>query len=362
MDDQASEVNFPEASVLELPELETPEPGVPNDARKPPHLFHVIKHKRVSWSAFIAILLTFAIGLSSGYLAWGRETMKAESSPALMHDVPQPTPTSERARPNPIDVAALSRQVNPPEGFALPVKPGKIGPQLMAAGAIDFKSFVQVYQDAGQPLPDAQITILTKGSDQPIVIDQSNAYFLLNFFWAVGLTNQNSILTQGPMMDGGKENIGSFASTGGWTVGAKLPVELYASTQLVTLTAEQQKRLEEVAQNVFRPCCNNPTRFPDCNHGMAMLGLLEVMAGQNATVDEMFKAAKDVNAFWYPQQTLEQAIAFKAAKGLDYNQVDARELTSAQFSSGSGFKALHQWLANNGLLQQGPGGGNNCGV
>lgn len=362
MDDQASEVNLPEVSAPELPELETPEPGVPNDARKPPHLFHVIKHKRVSWSTFIAILLAFAIGLSSGYLAWGRETMKEESSPALTQDVPQPTPTAEHVHSNPIDVAALSRQVNPPEGYALPVKLGDLGPQLIAAGAIDYQGFVKVYAGAGQPLNDEQIAILTKGSDQPIVIDQSNAYFWLNFFWAVGLTNQNSILTQGPMMKDGKENIGNFASTGGWTVGAKLPVELYASTQLVTLVAEQQKRLEEVAQNVFRPCCNNPTHFPDCNHGMAMLGLLEVMAGQNATVDEMFKAAKDVNAFWYPQQSLEQAIAFKAAKGLDYNQVDARELTSAQFSSGSGFKAVHQWLANNGLLQQGPGGGNNCGV
>ena len=362
MDDQVNAVNFPEVSAPELPELEIPESGAPKDARKPPHLFHVIKHKRVSWSTFIAILLAFALGLSSGYLAWGRETMKEEAGPASTQGVPQPTPTGEHAHTVAIDMAALSRQVNPPEGYALPVKLGDLGPQLIAAGAIDYQGFVKVYAGAGQPLNDEQIAILTKGSDQPIVIKPDNAYFLLNFFWAVGLTNRNSILLTDPKMKDGKDNIGNFASTGGWTVGAKLPVELYASTQLVTLAAEQQKRLEEVAQNVFRPCCNNPTHFPDCNHGMAMLGLLEVMAGQNATVDEMFKAAKYVNAFWYPQQSLEQAIAFKAAKGLDYNQVDARELTSFRFSSGTGFKVVHQWLANNGLLQQGPDSGSNCGV
>ena len=197
-----------------------------------------------------------------------------------------------------IDVAALNRQVNPPEGYALPVKPGDLGPRLLAIGAIDYKTFVKVYPDAGQPLTAEQIAILTKGSNQPITIRPDNAYFLLNFFWALGLTNQNTILTSGLMMKEGKGNIGNFASTGGWTIGTKSPVELYASTPLITLTDEQQRRLEEVAQNVFRPCCNNPTHFPDCNHGMAMLGLLELMAAQNASVDDMFKAAKYVNAFW----------------------------------------------------------------
>ncbi len=95
---------------------------------------------------------------------------------------------------------------------------------------------------------------------------------------------------------------------------------------------------------------------------MAMLGLLELMAAQDATIDEMFTTAKQVNAFWYPQQSLELTIAFKATKGTDFAAIDARQLTSAQFSSGSGFQAVHQWLSKNGFLRQGPGGGNNCGV
>ena len=137
---------------------------------------------------------------------------------------------------------------------------------------------------------------------------------------------------------------------------------MYAGTPLITLSDDQQRRLEEVAHSVYRPCCNNPTDFPDCNHGMAMLGLLELMSAQDATVDEMFKAAKYVNAFWYPRQSRELAMAFKAAQNMDFAAIDARELTSINLSSGVGFQGVHQWLADNGLLQQGPGGGNNCGV
>jgi len=42
------------------------------------------------------------------------------------------------------------------------------------------------------------------------------------------------------MMARGKTQIGNFASTGGWTIGAKKPTELYASTLIIPLTEEQQ--------------------------------------------------------------------------------------------------------------------------
>ncbi len=261
-----------------------------------------------------------------------------------------------------VDLNALSQQINPPEGYALPVKFGDIGPQLLANGAIEYNRFAQVYQQLGKPLTEEQIAVLTKGIDAPVVINNSNAHFLLNFFWALGLVNQNRILTEGPMMQYGRNQIGSFASTGGWTIGAKSPVELYASAPLITLSSDQQARLEKVASGVYRPCCDNPTHFPDCNHGMAMLGLLELMASQNANEDAMFTAAKYINAFWFPQQTLELATYFKASQGLDFAQVDPRQLVSSEFSSGSGFQNVHQWLASKGLLQQSGSGGGSCGV
>lgn len=308
----------------------------------------------------LVLALTFALGLWVGYLLWGyslAESAKAvapaeASAPAetvaqINTPSPEPSPTSS---------------LNLPDSYALPVSYNDIGPQLLAAGAIDYDRFAQVYGEAGQPLTQEQQTILRHGSDAPIVINRENAYFLLNYFWALGLTNQNALLTEGPMVQYGNEDIERFASTGGWTLAAKPIKDIYASTPIISLTPEQQARLEEVAYAVYRPCCNNPTAFPDCNHGMAMLGLLQLMAAQDATVDEMFEVAKYVNAFWFPQQTLEIALGFKHGKGLDFAEVDAREFVGSNFSSASGFQSVHQWLSENNLLEQVPNSGNSCGV
>ncbi len=289
------------------------------------------------------LLVVFAAGIGGGYFA-GRQSTQTDSST---------TETYNMAEVN---------EVNPPEGYQIPAVFGEAGPQMLAAGAIDLPQFIEVYKQAGHPLTEEQLAILTKGSSSSIVIDQENAYFLLNFFWAFGLTNQNPVLTEGAMLADGRDKAGNFASTGGWTLGTKAPMELYASTVIVALTEEQQARLLKVASAVYRPCCDNPTHFPDCNHGMAMLGLLELMASQDASEDEMFKAAKYVNAYWYPQQMLEIATFFKANKNVDFAQADARQVVSQEYSSASGFQEVHRWLASNGLLEQAPNSGGSCGV
>lgn len=294
------------------------------------------------------LFFAFILGLGSGYMLWGR----APSN----RDNPAATEASIASTPTPVIT-----QVTLPNSYTLPVSFGDIGPRLVAAGAIDYDRFVQLYAEAGQPLTEEQLAILTTKSDAPVVINRDNAYFLLNFLWAAGLTNQNPVLTEGAIQYG-EGDMGGFASTGGWTMGTKPATELYASTPLIKLTPEQQARLAAVAQAVYRPCCDNPTAFPDCNHGMAMLGLLELLAAQGATEDEMFTAAKYVNAFWFPQQTLELAVLYKVSRNQGFAEVDARELVGPGLSSGTGFQRVHQWLADNGLLEQAPNSGNNCGV
>lgn len=138
-------------------------------------------------------------------------------------------------------------------------------------------------------------------SDESIVINRENAYFLHNFFRAFGLTNQNATLDYGPLVHYDNGNISNFAPTGGWTIGQKPATALYSSTPIVVLNAEQQARLETVAEAVYHPCCNNNTSFADCNHGMAMPGILEVMAAQDVSLDETFEAAEYLNAFWFPR-------------------------------------------------------------
>jgi hypothetical protein len=298
--------------------------------------------KRLARKAFF-ILVVFLAGFSGGYFS-GRQSLSTTESPF------------------PGGGLVSVDEIYPPEGYTISAKFGNSGPQLLAAGAIDLQQFTELYQQVGSPLTDEQRDILTKGSGSPIVINEENAYFLLNFFWALGLTNQNPILTDGPMMSRGWEQAGNFASTGGWTLGTKASMDLYASVPILHLTKEQQERLLKVASVVYRPCCDNPTHFPDCNHGMAMLGLLELMASQDASEADMFNAAKYVNAYWFPQQTLEIATLLKSTQGVDFARADASQVVSNRYSSASGFSRVHQWLGENGLLEQSPNRGGSCGV
>jgi hypothetical protein len=277
-------------------------------------------------------------------------------------NIGRPSGEQSQEASSPIDMANMAHQVNPPEGYQIKAAFGEVGPKLLAAGAMSYDAFLQVYERAGKPVNETQLAILTGRSDEPIIFNSENAYFLLNFFWALGLTNRNTILTEGPMITNSDGKYENFASTGGWSIAAKPITELYASADIISLTPEQQEHLQHVAENVYRPCCNNPTHFPDCNHGMAMLGLLQLMASQDASEDEMFEAAKYVNAYWYPGQSLELATFFKATQGLDFGDIDSRQILSKDFSSGSGYQGVKQWLSSNGLIPQNPSEGGSCGV
>jgi hypothetical protein len=295
--------------------------------------------RQTAW-IIIAIVFTCLLGIGSDYLKWGRDETAAS--------------TLDK------ELAQLHKQVNPEDGYSLPVSYGNLGPRLLESGISNYEAFAAIYENAGNPLTPDQVKILQSGSNDQIVITAENAHFLLNFFWAVGLANKNSILTEGPMVQNSGGQVERFASTGGWTLAKKPISEFYASIDLIPLTPEQQARVEEVAAAVYRPCCTNPTLFPDCDHGMAMLGLLELMASQGGTTDEMFEAAKYVNAYWFPQQTLETAIYFKTNQNVDFVDADARLVVSKKFSSASGAGMVHQSLQSKNLLKQTPSQGNGC--
>jgi hypothetical protein len=329
-----------------------PKPDSISDSEEPkPAITTKKKKRRIGNYWALLTLIGFVLGSASGYFINDLRYTKQSSPNSL---------TQENHTES--EISHLAKQVNPPNGYEIQVSYGDVGPILLASGAIDYDAFLTVYNRSGFPLNEKQIEILTEGSRDNVLINQQNAYFLLNFFWALGLANQNPILTEGPMVVNSQGRVEGFASTGGWSIATKPIKELYASEEIVSLTLEQQEHLEHVAMNVYRPCCNNSTHFPDCNHGMAMLGLLQLMASQGATKDEMFEAAKYVNAFWYPNQNMEVALFFKASQDIDFVDADPRQIVSRSFSSGSGYQVVKEWLSNNGLLQQGPSGGGSCGV
>jgi hypothetical protein len=295
--------------------------------------------RQVAWLV-MGLLVVFLLGLGSGYLKWGQD--EATEAKQQKH------------------LVTLYEQINPPDGFALTVSYGNLGPRLLEGGVINYEAFSAIYDKSGNPLSAEEAAILKNGSDSEIVITAENAHFLLNFFWAVGLANKNPILTDGPMVQNSDGQVERFASTGGWTLATKPITDVYASMELIPLTVEQQKLVEEVAAAIYRPCCNNHTLFPDCNHGMAMLGVLQLMASQGSTAEEMFEAAKYINAYWFPQQTLETAIYLQLNENMGFKSADAKLVVSKRFSSASGASMVHEDLQAKGLLEQAPGQGGSC--
>lgn len=278
-------------------------------------------------------------------------------------------PVSGVAAATPAAVALIGPALPPaqyvaqlPISYTLPIRYGSLGPQLVAAGAIDLAAFAGLYTDGGKPLNNEQQAILSDGSNAPVVIDKANAHFLLNFFWAVGLANRNPVLLEGPMQKNGPEGVLRFASTGGWTLAARPVAEVYASLPLIELSPSQQQRLQAVAEHVYRPCCGNSTAFPDCNHGMAMLGILELMAANDASEEQMFAAAKYVSAFWFPRDVTEAAAYFKLTQDLDFAAIAPRRLVSQEILSGSGARSVRAWLASRGQLGEPAPDAGDCGV
>lgn len=251
--------------------------------------------------------------------------------------------------------ADLSEKIVPSEGAILPVKFNDIGVKLVETGVIDIKKFESLYENRGG-LDQQAKDILYKGSGENIKITNENSGILLNILWALGLGNKNDILENGPMVDKRYGGAGNFASTGGWTLAKGNAMDHYSKHQFINLTPAQQTLVEKVSKNIYRPCCDNSTFFPDCNHGMAMLGLLQLMALQGATEENMYKTALIINSYWFPDTYLTIAY-YMNKKGLTYEKQEAQKILGANFSSASGYGKILNEVAP--PTRQGGGG---CGV
>lgn len=249
----------------------------------------------------------------------------------------------------------LEERVLPQNGVTLPVKLGDIGVKLAATGVIDGEKFKALYQGQSTASQEAN-KIISETNSENIIITRENAPVLLNVFWALGLGNKNAILENGPMADPRYGGTANFASTGGWTIASGDAMNHYSRHPFVILSPEQQSAVERVAKNIYRPCCNNPTHFPDCNHGMAMLGLLELMAREGVSEQEMYKTALRVNSYWFPENYMTIA-KYLESKGVAWEKADAKEILGANYSSGSGYQRV---LAETQPVER--KGGGSCGV
>ncbi len=115
-----------QSSLDENPSIETPIPIGEADHRR-----------RNTAIKALALLVIFVFGVGGGYLI-GAATMHGDISAV--------------GSGNQAQAMKLMQEINPPEGYTAPAVFGSIGPQLVAAGAIDLDTFVSLYKQQNQPL------------------------------------------------------------------------------------------------------------------------------------------------------------------------------------------------------------------
>lgn len=296
------------------------------------------------WMVFLLLLNSV---LATGFVEY--YVMKKNFNEALLE-------LAKEAK-NPKELAEILKQeVLPQKGYTLGVRWEGIGQQLLESGVIDKKKYEEIFAQDIQAKD--QMKYLAKFSSDRMVINEKNAHFMVNTLWALGLVNKNKILDEGSMKMYGKPDVMSFASTGGWNLGVKSTNKLYSSAQIIKLSPREQELVEKIAQNVYRPCCGNHTEFPDCNHGMAALGYIELAVKQGLSERQIYKDILALNSFWFPQQYVQLATYMNKQK-IQWKKVDAKLALSAQYSSAQGSEQVRQAIQNiPGLDTQGGG----CGV
>ena len=211
----------------------------------------------------------------------------------------------------------------------LPVSWQSLGLKMVQAGVVS-KDWQTLYAN------ESSAQELVAENNDFITINKRNNGIWLNLLWGLGLGNQNEILEKGPMSDPKYGGAGNFASTGGWTLSQGQSMDHYSKHQFIVLSDNQQLLVEKVSKNIYRPCCDNSTYFPDCNHGMAMLGLLELLAANNVKEEEMYEIAFKVNSFWFPNQydNISQYL-------IEQKRTETpKTILGKDFSSASGFQKI----------------------
>lgn len=269
--------------------------------------------------------------------------------------------TATRQKSNTISTEAktpisdLEQKVLPSSGITLPIVWGNLGTKLVSSGVLDADKFKAIYEQKGQ-FTDEYNKLLTGENNGKLKITNENSGYILNLLWAFGLANKNEILEKGEMTDSKYGGADKFASTGGWTIAKGSVMDHYSKHVMVTLTLEQQALVDKVSRGIYRPCCGNSTHFPDCNHGMAMLGFLELMASQGVNEQDMWSAALTVNSYWFPDTYLTIATYMKD-KGIDWKNVNPEEILGATYSSSQGYVNISSQVIK---PEQQQGGGSGC--
>ncbi len=261
----------------------------------------------------------------------------------LLKDKKQESVVTEEAREVPVVLSERDA------GETLEIPLDDTPAKLVSVGALDKETFLLLY--SGTEREEARRLIETKGI---VTLTKKNSGILLNLLWGLGLAQKSTVLENGEMQNpkyGGPQR---FASTAGWSIAEGDPMNHFAHHLFMSLSPEREELVRRVASGIYRPCCDNATDFPDCNHGMAMLGLLELLASKGASEDELYRFALIANRLWFSEQ---YAVVDRYVAGQGGGQADAKTLLGKTLISASGFVRVAQAVQTLPARQEGSGGG-----
>jgi hypothetical protein len=255
---------------------------------------------------------------------------------------------------------AASR-VRPEKGFQSRIALKDSILQLVEHGVIDTGKFFAVYGIGGS-FPGEMGNVLSEASDREMLLTATNSTYYVNLLWPIGLATYMTANADSPLYG---NSLYSFASTAGWTLGREKNGGTYFNEfPIVELTKAEDARVARIAKSTYRPCCNNSTFFQDCNHGSALLGVLQLGASQGLSDEDLYREALAFNSFWFPDYYLKTALFFKVIKGIEWAGVDPRLVLSRDYSAGGPWQQNVAAKVNAiaGLIPPVPGGGAGCGV
>ncbi len=272
------------------------------------------------------IIAVFALGYQVLPLVAGSILTSSESSNVTGHG-------------QSFDMNSIIAEVVPEEGFTIDATWQDSINNMVESGVLDVDKLDNILTKRyGQPLTEEQRALLTaEYSDEKLTINKDNAVFMMYVLWVLGKDNDNQILHDSPFAQYFDDYDIGVGKSG------------YGDTKLIELTPEQQESAEYVALNSYRPCCGNPTGWPDCSHGFSALGLIELMASQGYSQEEIFDAFVKFNSFWFPSTYIQDAIYFKLVENKDWKDVDKELVAGKQYSSLSGAYAVRQYLQGLGI-------------
>lgn len=278
----------------------------------------------------------------------------------LIPDRADPFPPQMPAPSHPLYDAAVA-EVLPEKGLRSKIALKDSVLSLVEEGVIDRGKFFALYGTSG-PLPGDFTDILNAPSNGEILLTATNANYYVNLLWPVGLATRMSANAKSPLNG---DSLYTFASTGGWTLGHEKNGGIYFNKfPIVRLTEDEEARVVQIAKATYRPCCDNSTFFQDCNHGSALLGVLQLGASQGLSDAELYREALAFNSFWFPDNYVRTALFFKVIKKTEWADVDPRVVLGFEYSAGGPWQqnVAAQVDRIPGLIPAAPGGGAGCGV